>query len=82
MHDQPIENNVGLRERNAERGVLGLLLEEDRPVWTLEEIARDIGGRLDGEDACDRLEGAGLVIRSGDLVIASRAAQRAHELSG
>jgi len=81
MQSKRIEVDVAALARGAEQGVLGLLLEEDRAVWALEEIIRDIGDRLDAEDAVNRLQGDGLVIRSGDLVIASRAAQRAHDLA-
>jgi hypothetical protein len=54
--------------------VLELLLGEDRP-WALEELAREVGDRVETIDAVADLHGHGLVNRIGDeFVIASRAA--------
>jgi hypothetical protein len=56
------------------RGVLASLLAEDRP-WTVEELVREKGNRLDVEDAIAELHGAGLLTRINKRVVcASRAA--------
>ncbi|MGC2374482.1 MAG: hypothetical protein WA484_11475 [Solirubrobacteraceae bacterium] len=63
------------------QGVLSSLLAEDRP-WTVEEMIREKGNRLEVVDAIAELHGAGLVNRINKRVIcASRAAIRADELS-
>jgi hypothetical protein len=63
------------------QGVLSSLLAEDRP-WTVEEMVREKGNRLDVVDAIAELHGAGLVTRINKRVIcASRAAIRGDELS-
>jgi hypothetical protein len=63
------------------QGVLSSLLAEDRP-WTVEEMIREKGDRIEVEDAIAELHGAGLVNWINKRVIcASRAAVRADELS-
>ena len=63
------------------QGVLSSLLAEDRP-WTVEEMVREKGNRLEVVDAIAELHAAGLVTRINKQVIcASRAAIRADELS-
>jgi hypothetical protein len=86
MQGKPIENDGKpegrLSDDGCERAVLFFLLELDRPVWTVGEIAREIGHAIDAEDACSRLNAGGLIHRFGEFVVASWAAQRAHELPG
>jgi hypothetical protein len=63
------------------QGVLSSLLAEDRP-WTVEEMVREKGNRLEVVDAIAELHAAGLVTRINKQVIcASRAAIRVDELS-
>lgn len=63
------------------QGVLSSLLAEDRP-WTVEEMIREKGNRLEVVDAIAELHAAGLVTRINKRVIcASRAAIRGDELS-
>jgi hypothetical protein len=63
------------------QGVLSSLLAEDRP-WTVEEMIREKGNRLEVVDAIAELYAAGLVTRINKRVIcASRAAIRGDELS-
>jgi hypothetical protein len=63
------------------RGVLQSLVVEDRP-WTIEELIRDQGSRIEVEDALADLHAAGLVNRINKRVVcASRAAIRADELN-
>lgn len=60
--------------------VLYLLIDEDRP-WAVEELAREIGDRVDTEDALADLHGHGLVNKiSAEFVCASRAALRSHAI--
>lgn len=63
------------------QGVLSSLLAEDRP-WTVEEMIREKGNRLEVVDAIAELQAAGLVTRINRRVIcASRAAIRGDQLS-
>jgi hypothetical protein len=63
------------------QGVLSSLLAEDRP-WTVEEMIREKGNRLEVVDAIAELHAAGLVTRINKRVIcASRAAIRGDQLS-
>jgi predicted transcriptional regulator len=63
------------------QGVLSSLLAENRP-WTVEEMIREKGNRLEVVDAIAELHAAGLVTRINKRVIcASRAAIRGDELS-
>jgi hypothetical protein len=63
------------------RGVLQSLIAEDRP-WTVEELIREKGERIEVEDAIAELHAAGLLNRINKRVVcASRAAIRADELS-
>jgi hypothetical protein len=71
-------------EANAEWGVLNLLIddEEQRP-WSVEEIVRERGDRLEALDAVDRLQATGLIHRTGDgLVFATRPAIRFSQIAG
>lgn len=70
-------------EEQHDSAVLSLMLCDGSGFpWTVEEIARTIGDRIDAVDAVRRLEAAGLVHRLGDLVFPTLAARRADELSG
>ena len=63
------------------QGVLSSLLAEDRP-WTVEEMIREKGNRLEVVDAIAELYAAGLVTRINKRVIcASRSAIRGDQLS-
>jgi predicted transcriptional regulator len=63
------------------QGVLSSLLAENRP-WTVEEMIREKGNRLEVVDAIAELHAAGLVTRINKRVIcASRAAIHGDELS-
>ncbi|MGH2878792.1 MAG: hypothetical protein ACRDK4_04195 [Solirubrobacteraceae bacterium] len=56
------------------QGVLSSLLAEDRP-WTLDELVREKGDRMDVMDAIAELDALGLVTRINKRVVcASRAA--------
>jgi hypothetical protein len=61
--------------------VLDLLLHSDRPaLWSVDEVALELGDSLRVTDAIARLEGAGLIHVCGEFVFASRAAVRFAEL--
>lgn len=63
------------------RGVLQALTVGDRP-WTVEELIREMGERIEVEDAIADLHAAGLLNRINKRVVcASRAAIRADELT-
>jgi hypothetical protein len=63
------------------RGVLQSLIVEDRP-WTVEELIREKGNRIEVEDAIADLHAAGLVNRINKRVVcASRATIRADKLN-
>jgi hypothetical protein len=59
----------------ADAAILGLLLDpgSQRP-WSEDEIAREIGNRVETVDGLARLAGSGLVHRLNSFVWASRAA--------
>ncbi len=62
------------------QGVLSSLLAEDRP-WTLDELVREKGDRMEVVDAIAELDALGLVTRINKQVIcASRAAIHADRL--
>jgi hypothetical protein len=62
------------------QGVLSSLLAEDRP-WTVEELVREKGDRIDVVDAIAELDTLGLVTRINKRVVcASRAAIHADRL--
>lgn len=63
------------------QGVLSSLLAEDRP-WTVEELVREKGNRLDVVDAITELDALGLLTQINKRVVcASRAAIHADRLS-
>jgi hypothetical protein len=69
--------DVGDGERDAT--VLGLIVGSGWP-WSVDEIACELHTRLGATDAVDRLSGAGLVHRLGELVFPTRAAVRASQI--
>jgi predicted transcriptional regulator len=81
MHDQR-SPTVAEDEERADFAVLHLLTDDDaqRP-WTVDEVAREIGDRIEAEDSLARLYGAGLVHRIEGFVFATRPALRAVRLA-
>ena len=66
----------------AERRVLYLLTDE-QPVWTMDDLAREVESAEDARIAVQELAGAGLVAMAGDgCVFATRATVRLLELTG
>jgi hypothetical protein len=76
MHSKPSPD-----PEQVDSAVLGLLLAPDseRP-WSDEEIAREIGDKVETTDSLARLAGAGLAHRLNSFVWASRAALHAERL--
>jgi len=74
-------SKVAEEEDAADKAILALLLtpEEQRP-WAVDEIAREIGDRIDTLDSLARLRGAGLIHRCGEFAFATRAALTAERL--
>ncbi|MFI4985175.1 MAG: hypothetical protein ACHQAV_04205 [Solirubrobacterales bacterium] len=70
-------------EEHRESFVLTLLLDPDSPcVWSIDELARELGDPTDAADAVARLYAAGLVHRCGEFVFATRSAARFARLIG
>jgi hypothetical protein len=66
----------------AERRVLYLLTDE-QPVWTMDDLAREVESAEDARITVQELRGAGLVAMAGDgCVFATRATVRLLELTG
>jgi hypothetical protein len=70
-------------DENREGDVLALLLDARLPwLWSMAELARELGGDLPAADAVTGLHAAGLVHRCDEFVFASRAAAHFSRLSG
>jgi hypothetical protein len=74
---------------HSELVVLTLLLDRSPPLldcsrrlWSLDELARELGSELQASDAVAVLAAVGLAHRCGELVLATRAAVRFSELLG
>jgi predicted transcriptional regulator len=81
MQDQPIGPDAARLSNETEFVVLTLLLDPDSPgPWSVSELAREVGCELRAADAVVRLDAAGLVHLSGELVFASRPAVRFGQL--
>jgi len=72
---------VAEEEGRVDSGILAMLTAPDasRP-WSVDEVAREVGDRIDTDDGLARLYGAGLIHRYGEFVFASRAALAAAQL--
>jgi hypothetical protein len=81
MHDQDTRTPA-CRMEQAERRVLYLLTDE-QPVWTMDDLAREVESAEDARIAVQELLGAGLIATAGDgCVFATRAMVRLLELTG
>jgi hypothetical protein len=70
-------------DEHSELVVLTLLLDDATPaLWSLEELASELGDELRATDAVASLHGAGLVHRCGRFAFATRAATRFSHLLG
>ena len=76
MHGQPSHADPDA----TEQGILSMLLV-DEGLWSVDEVAREIGDRVAAEDGIANLFGAGLVHRCGEFVFATRAAVRSARIA-
>lgn len=80
MHSQPISSPTREAEAATDALILDLLVSGGSALWTIDELAREVGHALDTKDAVARLSAAGLLHRCGEFVLASRAGARTREL--
>jgi hypothetical protein len=81
MQDQRIEDDGPAHHENrADSTVLDFMLVGSSWPWSVDEIVRELGNKVDAEDAVARLIGTGLAHRFGEFVFPTRTARRAAEL--
>ena len=80
MQDQRIQT-VADEEAQTDQAVLGLLLTDSAAIWSVEEMASEIGNPIHVTDSINRLARVGLVHRLDGFVFATRAAAKATELA-
>jgi hypothetical protein len=81
MHDHDTRSPA-TRIEQVEQRVLYLLTDE-QPVWSMDDLAREVESADDARVAVRELLGAGLVHQAGDgCVFAARATVRLAELIG
>jgi hypothetical protein len=71
---------IAAAENATDKTVLELLLHSKQWPWSVEEVGRELGDRIDAADSVGRLSRAGLVHRHDGFVFPTRAAIRAVEL--
>jgi hypothetical protein len=77
MQSEPTQGERGPSPESVQYLVLHLLQEPGGPpMWSLRELASELGGELDAADAVSNLCAAGLAHRCREFVFASRAATR------
>lgn len=82
MHDQDT-STVAERYDAMERDVLYLLTGDDQPIWSVEDIGRNLEDPCGAVDAVRGLHNAGLVHKTTDgFVFATRAAFRLVQMIG
>jgi hypothetical protein len=93
MHGNPIPGTVpGIAEESFDTALLGLLIHDDTPLWSIAELSRSMSSSTpsagvseppthETEDAIERLHAAGLIHRVGQFVFATRAAHAAQRLA-
>jgi hypothetical protein len=82
MQDQRSGADMALADDEVERTVLALLLESKaQGQWSVDELAREVGGEVETADAIVRLHAAGLVHRCNEFVWLTRPAMRFHQLA-
>jgi hypothetical protein len=75
MHDESNPRNP----EATEQAILGMLLRTDA-LWSVHEVAREVGDDTAAHDGIANLYGAGLVHRCGEFVFVTRAAARAAQI--
>jgi len=74
MHDKASPTPADDEDR-VDSGILAMLVhDESQRPWTVDEVAREVGDRIDTADGLARLYGAGLIHRCGEFVFATRPA--------
>jgi hypothetical protein len=71
--------------RYTEREILYALTSpcDGQPLWSLEDLGRELGDRIAVEDALQQLHSAGLIYRTTDgFIFATRAAVRLIQIVG
>jgi hypothetical protein len=83
MPDREDTPTVAERFDAMERDVLYLLTGDDLPIWSVEDIGRDVEDPSGAVDAVRGLHNAGLIHKTTDgYVFATRAASRLVEIVG
>jgi hypothetical protein len=83
MPDEKPTQDPAERFDEMEREVLYLLTGDDLPIWSIEDIGRDLGDPGGVVDAIRELNNAGLIHKSSDgFVFATRAAWRMVQIVG
>lgn len=81
MHENPTQS-VAEHYDAMERDIL-YLLTNGLPIWSVEDIGRDLGSPTDAIDAVRGLRCAGLIHQTSDgFVFATRAGQRMVQIVG
>ena len=81
MQNQRIEDeNPAEREARTDNAVLDFMLIGPSWPWSVEEIVRELGNKVDAEDSVARLIGTGLAHRLGEFIFPTRTARRASEV--
>jgi len=77
MHEKPIGGDPAAQEKQTQRLLLSLVVNQQQRPWSIEEVLRAFDGlssTLDIEDALAQLRTVGLINRTGELVFASQTA--------
>jgi hypothetical protein len=67
-------------ERQIDKEILALMFLDASWLWSVDEITRELGDRLEVADAIRRLTDHGLIHRLGDFVFPTRTARRAADI--
>jgi hypothetical protein len=77
MQNEPTQGEPGPSPERVQYLVLHLLQEPGGPpMWSLRELATELGNELEAVDAVEELCAAGLAHRCREFVFASRAATK------
>ncbi len=80
MQNETTRTEAGEDDR-IDAAIIGLLLDSATSwPWSVEELTRELGGKLAVEDGLTSLYAASLIHRSGELVFPTRAAVRSHQI--
>lgn len=83
MHDDQDTRTTAERFDAMERDVLYLLTGDDLPIWSVEDIGRDVEDPSGAVDAVRGLYNAGLIHKTSDgYVFATRAGWRMVQIVG